>query len=61
MRETLNGATFLQLKLKNNLRERFKDIINDPLFFNQCHGLNHLLKTLVCMMKLGDTNKPRVD
>ena len=37
------------------------DIINDPLLFNQSHVVNHLLKPLMLMMRLGGTNKPSLD
>lgn len=57
----MNGAPFNHLKLKNNLHERVKTLINNPLFFNQRHVVNILVKPLMCLMRLGDTDKPRMD
>ena len=60
MRRTLNGATFLHLRLSNNLRERVKTLINDPLLFNQIYVANHLIKPLMCLMILGENNMTRM-
>ena len=57
----MDGADFCHLMLKNNLHGRFKTIINYPFFFNQDHYVNHLLKPLLFLMRLGDTKKTRMD
>ena len=57
----MNGATLSHLKLKKNIHERVKEHIDDPLLFKQRHVVNLLLETLMCMMILVDTNRPRMD
>ena len=59
--ETVNDDDLLHLRLKNNLHKRVKDLINNTLFFNQCHMLNKLLTSLMWLMWLGDTNKTSMD
>ena len=57
----MNGAALSHLNPKNNLRGRFKENINYPLLFNQHHLVNHLLKPLMYLMRLGDTDKSSMD
>ena len=61
LREAVNSDAVLRFRLNNNLRGRVKTLINYPLLFNQCHVVNHLLKPLMCLMIMGDTNKPMMD
>ena len=55
MRVTVNGSSFSNLMPKNNIHGRVKELIDDSLLYNQLH------KELVCLMRLGDTKKPRMD
>ena len=57
----MNGDDLLYLKLKNNFHGRVKELINDPLFFNQNHAVKHLLKPLICLVRMGVTDKPIMD
>ena len=61
MRENMNGSDFYDLNLKNDPYGRVKTLTNDTLFLNQRHVVNHLLKKLMCLMRLGDTSNPRMD
>ena len=54
----MNGADFSHLRMKNNIYRKVKTIINYPLLFNHCHVVNHLLKQLMFLIILGETNKP---
>ena len=61
MRVTVNGSYLSNLMPKNNIHGRVKELIDDSLLYNQLHVVNHLHKELVCLMRLGDTKKPRMD
>ena len=57
----MNCSAFSHLNTKYNLHGILKDIINNTFLFNQCHVVNHLLKKIIYLMTMGDTNKPRMD
>ena len=61
LRSTFNSAAFSQLNMNNDIRGRIKELVDYPLFFNQCHVVNHLLNPLMCLIRLGYTNKTRMD
>ena len=56
----MDVAAFSHLKPKNNIYGGVKEHIKDPLFFNHIHVENHLINTIMFLMILGDTNKPRI-
>ena len=57
----MDGDAFLHLSLRNNTNGRVKKRINDILLLNQSHVVNHPLKKIMCLMRLGDTNTTRLD
>ena len=61
LRSTVSGAYFLQLIPKNNFHGRVNTLINSSLLFNQRHVVNHFLMPIMCLMRLEDTNNPRIN